>query len=198
MADSNITKKALAAALRDLMETEPFEKINVAQICEKCGMSRKSFYYHFKDKYDLVNWIFDIEILDLVTALNEQETYGGRMEFLEKICDYFYANRSFYRKALKIEGQNSFSDHIQEAIRPILRGRMDKQFPQENVDEFYVDFFTDACYCAIERWLKDKDCMPPKELVDKIDRMVQRGTVILTQELQAEQERQSKKEERPE
>ena len=25
-------------------------------------MNRKSFYYHFKDKYDLVNWIFDTEI----------------------------------------------------------------------------------------------------------------------------------------
>ena len=58
MADSNITKRALAAALKELMEQKPFSKINVAEICEKCGMNRKSFYYHFKDKYDLVNWIF--------------------------------------------------------------------------------------------------------------------------------------------
>lgn len=57
MADSNITKRALAAALKELMEQKPFSKINVADICEKCGMNRKSFYYHFKDKYDLVNWI---------------------------------------------------------------------------------------------------------------------------------------------
>ena len=26
-------------------------------------MNRKSFYYHFKDKFDLVNWIFDVEYL---------------------------------------------------------------------------------------------------------------------------------------
>ncbi len=56
MADSNITKQALATSLRELMEEVPFDKINVAQICERCGMNRKSFYYHFKDKYDLVNW----------------------------------------------------------------------------------------------------------------------------------------------
>ena len=61
MADSNITKRALAAALKELMEQKPFSKINVAEICEKCGMNRKSFYYHFKDKYDLVNWIFDMD-----------------------------------------------------------------------------------------------------------------------------------------
>lgn len=53
MADSNITKHALATALRELMTELPFEKINVAHICERCGMNRKSFYYHFKDKYDL-------------------------------------------------------------------------------------------------------------------------------------------------
>ena len=37
MADSNITKRALAAALKELMEQKPFSKINVAEICEKCG-----------------------------------------------------------------------------------------------------------------------------------------------------------------
>ena len=61
MADSNITKSALASALKELMETTPFAKITVSDICAKCNMNRKSFYYHFKDKFDLVNWIYDVE-----------------------------------------------------------------------------------------------------------------------------------------
>ena len=44
MADSNITKQALAASLKNLMEEVPFDKINVARICEGCGMGRKRFY----------------------------------------------------------------------------------------------------------------------------------------------------------
>ena len=55
MADSNITKKALASALKDLMTRIPYAKISVGDICELCQMNRKSFYYHFKDKEDLVN-----------------------------------------------------------------------------------------------------------------------------------------------
>ena len=66
MADSNITKKALATALKDLMSEMSFEKITISDICEKCDMNRKSFYYHFKDKYDLVNWIFDTEFMAVV------------------------------------------------------------------------------------------------------------------------------------
>ena len=49
MADSNITKRALAGALRELMMDVPLDKIRVAHICERCDMIRKSFYYHFKD-----------------------------------------------------------------------------------------------------------------------------------------------------
>lgn len=48
MPDSNITKKALAMAMKELMEQIPFSKISVSDICEKCGMNRKSFYYHLK------------------------------------------------------------------------------------------------------------------------------------------------------
>ena len=63
MADSNITKRALAAALKSLLAERPFAKVSVREICEACGMSRKSFYYHFKDKYELLNWIFETEFV---------------------------------------------------------------------------------------------------------------------------------------
>lgn len=63
MADSSITKKALANAMKELMEQKKFSKINVGEICSLCNMNRKSFYYHFKDKYDLVNWIFYSEFV---------------------------------------------------------------------------------------------------------------------------------------
>lgn len=40
MPDSNITKRALAAALKELMETQPFARISVGDICQACDMSR--------------------------------------------------------------------------------------------------------------------------------------------------------------
>ena len=105
MADSNITKRALAAALKELMEQKPFSKINVAEICEKCGMNRKSFYYHFKDKYDLVNWIFDMDFAKVLEAHEKKDYFTW--PFLEALCECFYENRCFYRKALKIREFNT-------------------------------------------------------------------------------------------
>lgn len=89
MADANITKRALAASLKELMAEQPFDKINVAQICQRCNMNRKSFYYHFKDKYDLVNWIFDTEFIELIKHENLSAGYTERWEFIEKTAVIF-------------------------------------------------------------------------------------------------------------
>ncbi len=189
MADSNITKHALAAALKSLMAELPFEKINVAQICERCEMNRKSFYYHFKDKYDLVNWIFDTEFIALLKDEHFGSDYEERWAFVEKTCQYFYQNHGFYRKALQIKGQNSFSDHFREYIRPLLAERISTLFGKEQLDEFTMNFFTDAVICAMERWLLTKECMPPEQFLGKIKMITEEGARSICRELsQREQE----------
>ncbi len=116
MADSNITKRALAQALKELMMTQPLDKISVSNICEQCGLNRKSFYYHFRDKYELVSWIYYTEFME--TALKKQ--YRDSWEFMDEICSYFYENRIFYRKCFQQEGQNSFSEYFFSVVFSIM------------------------------------------------------------------------------
>ncbi len=188
MADSIITKQALAASLKDLMREVPFEKINVAQICERCGMNRKSFYYHFRDKFDLVNWIFDTEFIALVTAEPSSESAVVRWYFVEEICNYFYENRDFYRKAFQITGQNSFTEHFTEYIGMALRSRLTYVFGDKETDAFSIDFYADAILCAIKRWLMDKHCMPPADFVSRVRRLVENGARIIYEGLESEKE----------
>ena len=183
MADSNITKWALATALRELMQEMPFDKIQVTHICERCSLNRKSFYYHFKDKYDLVNWIFDTEFISVAMELSGEITGDDRWELIERACEYFYENRTFYRKALRIKGQNSFSDHLREYCFPLIKNRVAHLIGNEATEDFTVDFFTDAMICAIERWLLDKDCMPPAQFVSKAKRIIQGGAAAIYQEM---------------
>ncbi len=188
MADSNITKRALAVALRELMEEVPFEKIQVAHICERCDMNRKSFYYHFKDKYDLLNWIFDTEIISFLGNYSGTEQHDQHMEMLSDIFNYFYQNKNFYRSALKTKGQNSFSEHFREYIEPIFRVRL-TALMGDSVDDFTVNFFTDGGICTMERWLLDKECLPPDQFVSKLLDLVQlSGKVIYTQFNQEKQQ----------
>ena len=54
---SQTTKRALEASLKKLLLQKPLNKITINDITEDCGVNRMTFYYHFKDIYDLVDWI---------------------------------------------------------------------------------------------------------------------------------------------
>ncbi len=185
MADSNITKRALAAALRELMTELPFEKINVSHICERCQMNRKSFYYHFKDKYDLVNWIFDTEFIALIQSAHPDHTYQEHWSFIQRACEYFYQNHDFYRKALQVQGQNSFRDHFREYIRPLMTDRLEHLLGSDQIDEFAINFFADGVICAMERWLLTKDCMPPEAFVAKNRTFIEQSAASICREVEA-------------
>lgn len=169
MADSNITKNALASALKELMEHEPFSKISVGDICDACGMNRKSFYYHFRDKYDLVNWIFDTEFI----AAASRQKFSSEWELLGAICNYLYKERSFYCHALQITGQNSFSDYFRQKLRPILM-----EFTKEDIcklehADFFLDLFSDASLSVLLRWLSEgTSYYPPDQFLIQLRRVL--------------------------
>ena len=148
MAESHITKKALAQAMKEMMQTTAFEKISVGDICARCGMNRKSFYYHFKDKYDLVNWIYETEFMEQV----QPDDFHSTWDFLTKLCTYFYANRRFYVNALAVHGQNSFSDYFDELLRPVIAAYLMDWLSAEE-ERACVDFYADAIRISIQRWL---------------------------------------------
>ena len=55
------TKRAIAASLKRLLEQKPLNKITVTDIAKDCHISRHTFYYHFRDVYDLMEWTYRTE-----------------------------------------------------------------------------------------------------------------------------------------
>ena len=169
MPDSSLTKRALAQTMKGLMAREPFSKISVGEICEACGMSRKSFYYHFRDKYDLVNWIFDTEFLEGIQKCG----FDSGISILSGMCRYFYEEKAFYRSALVIEGQNSFRDHFTEVITPLMYSVARELFSDREDEEFFTIFFSDAILASIVRWLTKGTPMPAEEYESRLRNLVQ-------------------------
>ena len=164
MADSNSTKSALADAMKKLMVCKSFAKISISDLCEECGLNRKSFYYHFKDKYDLVNWIFYTELITELQNSSNKDEY----EELKNICRYLYDNRAFYINALKFTGQNSFYEYFGEVIYQLLKAAFNESFGNSDQSDFNAMFYADALRACIFRWLTSGAKMPPDEFVGKI------------------------------
>ena len=168
MPDSNITKRALTQTLKDLMAHTPFSKISVGDLCAACGMSRKSFYYHFRDKYDLVNWIFYTEFITEV----QNNTYDSAWNFLEDTCTYFYRERAFYQKALQIQGQNSFCEYFSEVMEPFIQTFLDNIIKTSDANDFSRIFLTDAFLTSLMRWLRGAPPMPPDLYLDSLKHLL--------------------------
>lgn len=54
MSKADLTKRALSEALSEQLKEKPFEQITVTDIARKAGLNRQTFYYHFRDLYDLI------------------------------------------------------------------------------------------------------------------------------------------------
>ena len=59
MGKQETMKYRLAQAIRECMKTTPVDKITIREIVQTCGTTRQTFYRHFTDKYDLINWYFE-------------------------------------------------------------------------------------------------------------------------------------------
>ena len=149
MAESLLTKKALADSLKEQLKIEPLDKICIAEICDRCNLNRKSFYYHFEDKTDLINWIFDTEYLSEAS----KKSYDTQWESVENLCRYLYLNKSFYKKVLKSQDAEHFTNHIRLIIEPIIKTALENQSNKEDISRFKLSFYTDAVLLSMYNWI---------------------------------------------
>ena len=84
------TKWMFAEAILELIKTKDLSNIRVTELCKYCNTDRQTFYYHFKDKYDLVAWIYQndlndsLEKHDYIFCREETPPYQRETIFLSK------------------------------------------------------------------------------------------------------------------
>ena len=78
------TKYALENSLKKLLLQKPLNKITINDITEDCGINRMTFYYHFRDIYDLVEWVC---MEDAKKALADNKTYETWQQGFVRIFD---------------------------------------------------------------------------------------------------------------
>lgn len=117
MATSLITKKKIAKAFKKQMEGKPFDKISVVDIMDQAQIRRQTFYNHFLDKYDLLDWIFETDLQEQVT---NNLNYINGFQLLEELLFYFERHRPFYAQVFDIKGQNDFYSYFDEYCQVLI------------------------------------------------------------------------------
>ena len=91
-----------ADELEEMMAVTPLSKVRVRDLCARCAVERRVFYYHFKDKYDLVAWMFE---RDYAQAADGRAPYSA--ELYTEAHRRLWERCGFYRRAFEEDSQNA-------------------------------------------------------------------------------------------
>lgn len=178
MSESLITKRALAVSIKQLMNTIPLSKISIQKIVDNCGLKRQTFYYHFKDKFDIVNWIYFTEVTE---SISDCKHYNNWTDGMFRTLSYLMKNKSFYINALNTPGQNAFDRYFFEFCYGLIMDIVNDLSLDMNVSDedkkFISDFYTHASVGIVVQWIKNGMKDSPQVMVDKIKHAVE-GSII--------------------
>ena len=166
--ETTSAKTALAQAMRRLLSISSFSKISVSRLCAECGVNRKSFYYHFKDKYDLISWIFESESNRWIAERGATSDWDSLLEMFK----YLDENRTFYAKVLRIDGQNSFREYLAKSIVDTIQIYYNGQIDSKSDLEFLSHFLAGALLLTVLEWVLDPNPDSPQEFAAKLRRCV--------------------------
>lgn len=171
MANSDITKKALAETLKKLGLKKDLNKISVSEIVNDCGVNRQTFYYHFSDKYDLLRWIYETEIFDPLMDNLSFDNWEGKMIVALKTIkrmSQFFTNT--------IRSSNSFfENYLQKTLEKVFVGAIEDLDPNnetsEKEKELYAKFLTFGVSGVIVDWVLNGAKEKEEKLVSDLKKM---------------------------
>lgn len=153
MSESLITKKAIASGLKELTKKKSFDKITIHDIAEICGLNRQTFYYHFQDKYELVDWIYYNEAISIIINNLTYDNWDKKvLEMLTKMKEDDY----FYKDTLKQSTENGFRDYLFNIASELFLDIIERIAVNENFGEndkrFISQFYAFGIVGVIVSW----------------------------------------------
>lgn len=101
------SRQAIQLTFLQMLVTDGFDEITVKHIAETANISRKTFYLHYLDKYDLLDKIVDDHIAQL-REICDQKQDKGIIEGSILWFAYFEEHKSFFAALFKSQGASSF------------------------------------------------------------------------------------------
>ena len=170
---SQVTKRALEQSLKNLLLKKPLTKITVSDTADDCGINRMTFYYHFKDIYDLVEWSC---LEDAKRALDEKKTYDTWQQGLLQIFEAVQDNKPFILNVYRCVHREQVEKYLQPLVDQLLLNVIneeavgmrvrdeDKQFIAQIYSYLFIGLMLD--------WIKDDMRQDPRPLVDRLTKLI--------------------------
>lgn len=159
----------LAESLKELAAIKPIDKITIKEITDKAGVIRPTFYNHFQDKYELLEWITINELFSPVEPLFMN---GMLKEGVTFILTTIEREKDFYKRAVQLEGQNSFNEIFNRCVKSAVERYLDlgsiagiANYPWLK-EELVAEFLAHSISWVTIQWIIRGMKVPVEELTD--------------------------------
>lgn len=152
---SQTTKRALEASLKHLLAKKPLDKITINDIAEDCGISRMTFYYHFKDIYDLIEWSCIEEASRVIEGNKTYDTWqAGFLHIFEAVL----ANKPFVMNVYHSVSREQIELFLYQVTYDLLIAVVEEKAAGLQVREadkvFIADFYKYAFVGLMLDWIR--------------------------------------------
>ena len=170
---SQVTKRALEASLKNLLLQKPLSKITISDITEDCGINRMTFYYHFKDIYDLVEWSC---LEDASRALAGNKTYETWQQGFLQILQAVQRDKVVFTNVYHSISREHIESYLYRVTYDLMIGVVEEKAAgmtvREEDKEFIADFYKYAFVGLMLDWIKNDMKGDPQLLVDRLELVI--------------------------
>lgn len=146
---SKTTNKMLQLAMQQLLRERRFSAITVDDICHSAGVSRKTFYRHYSDRYALLTAVYTDCYFSFIELTDEESFW----DVFRKVCEQISTDKPFFRHAFEVKGQNGFWDEAKAILTPLYMKEAPSYDFLNEIKLFFVKTDLDRLFQLIEKWL---------------------------------------------
>lgn len=166
---ANTTKLALEASLKRLLLHKKIDKITINDLTTDCGISRMSFYYHFKDIYDLVEWVC---VEDGKKALQGKKTYDTWQEGMVQVFEAVLENKTFIQNVNGTVGREKIESYLYKLTYKLIADVVEEKCTgvelQQDDKAFIANFYKYGFVGIMLEWIDHGMKDDYREIVEKM------------------------------
>lgn len=166
------TKRALEASLKKLLLQKPLNKITINDITEDCGVNRMTFYYHFKDIYDLVDWI----MVEDAAKAQEGKSFETWSEAFLDVLNEIRDNKALVQNVYRSISREQVEQYLYKMLDPTLHNFIDREATVLSVQDadrqFVIDFYKYALVGMVLEWIRKDMKTEPEVMTERLNTML--------------------------
>lgn len=195
------TEQALLDAMHKLLQSKPYDKITVSDLCSEANIRRATFYAHFKDKYDFLAFCiqkkqacFDASCTDF----DDHDVAEYHIIILRDMLKYLQENKALFDHTTRHSGTMGAIDLFAGQMLQLFENKV-RLLEQSGITlvappEIIATFFSSAMLGVARWWLMSEDGMTEDELIRHVQAIMTACMPSVAQKKEGNHERQPAKE----